>query len=309
MTGDHGHGHDRAHEHEHDHDVDWAAMADQLERSGELQLPALRRVADHLRGRFGPGTAVRRVLDVGSGPGVMTCVLAETFPEAEVVAVDGAPALLERALHRAGRLGLAERVVARHARLPEDLGADGRHGRAGLGPADLVWSSKVVHHLGDQQAALDSLVGLLRPGGLLAVVEGGLPLRYLPRDIGIGRPGLQARLDVLQEQWFDDMRAELPGSTRVVEDWSAMLGRAGLTAVRSATSLLDLPAPLDGTARAFLQAYLTRLRDTAGEALDPEDRSTLDVLTDAAAPEGVLQRPDVFLLSATTVVSGLRPAT
>ncbi|MFC9330127.1 class I SAM-dependent methyltransferase [Kitasatospora sp. NPDC057015] len=288
-------------------DIDWEVLAAHLENNAELQLPVLRAAAARLGERFGPGRAVRRILDVGSGPGVMTCVLAEAFEQAETVAVDGAPGLLERALARAERLGLGARVAVRPAELPGGLaGGDGPGG--GLGTADLVWSSKAVHHLGDQQGALDALAGLLRPGGLLALAEGGLPMRFLPRAIGVGRPGLQARLDAAQEEWFAVMRAELPDSTDVVEDWPAMLRRAGLTGVGGFTVLLDLPAPLFGPARAFLHAHLTRLRDTVGERLDAEDLATLDVLLDPAAPAGVLRRPDAFLLSATTVHTGSRPA-
>ncbi|WP_327326854.1 class I SAM-dependent methyltransferase [Streptomyces sp. NBC_01210] len=298
---DSGHGH-------HHTDIDWEVMATQLENSGELQLPVLRRTAVRLRELLAPEKDVRRILDIGSGPGVMTCVFAEAFADAEAVAVDGTPGLLERALARAERLGLGGRVAVRHAELPEGLEGGDERGEAGLGTADLVWSSKAVHHLGDQQGALNALVGVLRPGGLLAVAEGGLPMRFLPRDIGIGRPGLQARLDAALEHWFEIMRAELPGSTTVVEDWPAMLSRAGLTRVGSFTSLLDLPAPLGETARAFLHTQLTRLQETMSESLDVEDRKTLDVLVDPRAPEGILRRPDAFLLSATTVYTGVRSA-
>nr|WP_308407113.1 class I SAM-dependent methyltransferase [Streptomyces sp. APSN-46.1] len=283
-------------------------MAAQLESGGELQLPALHRTAARLRELLGPERDVRRILDIGSGPGVMTCVFAEAFADAEVVAVDGTPGLLDRALARAERLGLAGRVAVRHVRLPEGLDAGGEHGAGGLGTADLVWSSRAVHHLGDQQGALDALAGVLRPGGLLAVAEGGLPMRFLPRDIGIGRPGLQARLDAAQEHWFEIMRAELPGATAVVEDWPAMLKRAGLTRVGAFTSLLDLPAPLGEQGRAFLHGHLTRLRETLretmSESLDEDDLTTLGVLLDPEAPEGILRRPDAFLLSATTVFTG-----
>ena len=293
----------------HDHtDIDWEVMADQLEDSGDLQLPVLHRIATRLRELLDPEKEVRRILDIGSGPGVMTCVFAEAFAAAEVVAVDGTPGLLDRALARAERHGLGGRVTARHTELPEDLDGGDEHGKGGLGPADLIWSSRAVHHLGDQQGALNGLAGVLRPGGLLAVAEGGLPMRFLPRDIGIGRPGLQTRLDGARERWFEMMRAELPGSTAVVEDWPAMLTRAGLTDVVSFTSLLDLPAPLGETARAFLHADLTRLRETGGEALGVEDRTTLDVLLDPGAPGGILRRPDAFVLSATTVFTGLSPA-
>lgn len=238
----HGGSHTQGHTHGHTHntvadDLDWELLATHLETGGELHLPAHRSTAARLRELVGPDRQVRRVLDIGSGPGVMTCVFAEAFPDAEVVAVDGTPALLDRALARAERLGLAGRVSVRHARLPEGLADDA------LGTADLVWSSKAVHHLGDQQGALDALVRVLRPGGMLAVAEGGLPMRFLPRDLGFGRPGLQTRLDALQEDRYQAMRAGLPGSVPVVEDWPAMLRRAGLTGTRAFTTLLDLPAP------------------------------------------------------------------
>ncbi|MFF1497894.1 class I SAM-dependent methyltransferase [Streptomyces sp. NPDC058304] len=284
-------------------------MVAHLEKGGELHLPVLHRTAAHLSELLGPGAEARRILDIGSGPGVMTCVLAEAFAGAETVAVDGTPGLLERALARAERLGLGGRVTVRHAELPEGLhGGYGRQPDGGLGTADLIWSSKTVHHLGDQQGALNALAALLRPGGLLAVAEGGLPMRFLPRDIGIGTPGLQARLDAVQEHSFETMRAELPGSIPVVEDWPAMLARAGLTGVGGFTYLLDLPAPLDGTARTFLHAQLTRLRENASDLLDTEDLGTLDVLLDPRAPQGILHRPDAFLLSATTVFTGVRAA-
>ncbi|UQW99914.1 class I SAM-dependent methyltransferase [Streptomyces sp. RerS4] len=305
-AGRHEHRHRHTHGHGHgDTDVDWAALADHLESNAEVHLPAHLQVADRLRTLLGPDRPVRRVLDIGSGPGVMACVFAEAFPDAEVLAVDGTPELLERTLTRADRLGLAGRVAVHHTLLPEDL--NGATGIASdLGTADLVWSSKAVHHLGDQQGALDALVGVLRPGGMLAVAEGGLPMRFLPRDIGLGRPGLQARLDAAQEGWFQDMREGLPGSAPVVEDWPAMLGRAGLTDVRSFTALLDLPAPLDDAGRAFLHAQLSRLREKMDEALDAADVETLDVLVDPASEQGILRRPDAFLLSAVTVFTGVR---
>lgn len=299
-----GHGHGQGNgQHRHGHhstDIDWEVMAAHLTLNGEIQLPVLDRTAARLKELLGPEHEVRRVLDIGSGPGVMTCVLAEAFADAETVAVDGAPGLLAHALARAERLGLGGRVTTLHAELPEGL--DDR-----LGTADLVWSSKAVHHLGDQQGALDALAGVLRPGGLLAVAEGGLPMRFLPREIGIGRPGLQARLDAVQEDRFEEMRAELPGSKAPAEDWPAMLGAAGLTDIGAFTLLLDLPAPLAEPARAFLHTQLTRLRDAMGEGLDAEDRATLDVLADPESPEGILRRPDAFLLAATTVFTGTRP--
>jgi hypothetical protein len=144
----------------------------------------------------------------------------------------------------------------------------------------------------------------VRPGGLLAVVERGLAPRFLPRDIGLGRPGLQARLDSLHEDWFTVMREALPGHTEAVEDWPAMLARAGLTPAGTRTFLTDLPAPLEARTRAHLHAQLSRYRDTLGERLDTDDIEVLDALVDEEAPTGILRRPDAFYLTATTVHTG-----
>jgi SAM-dependent methyltransferase len=280
--------------------VDWAAFGQLLEQSADLHTPAVEQAAEWLRGllRLDEGH-VRRALDVGSGPGGAACLFARAFPDAEVVAVDGTPELLARARDRAARLKVADRVRTHLAELPDGL--------AEVGEAELIWSSRAVHHLGDQQGAVDRLAAALRPGGVLALAEGGLPLRALPRDIGIGRPGLQTRLDAVQEEAYAEMRAGLPDAKETVEDWPAMLAAAGLTGARSRTFLTDLPAPLDAPARRLLHADLTRLSEGPADRLDATDRATLDRLLDPDDEAGVLRRPDVFWLSAQTVHAAVKP--
>jgi hypothetical protein len=163
-----------------------------------------------------------------------------------------------------------------------------------------------VHHLGDQQEALDRLAAALREGGLLAISEGGLPLRFLPRDIGLGRPGLAARIEAVREEWFTAMRADLPGSTAVVEDWPAMLRRAGLTPAGSRTFLTDLPAPLDDSAREYLHTHLGRIREVLDSGLAAEDLRTIDALLDDDSPHSIRRRPDAFCLMADTVHTAVR---
>ncbi|MCQ8768372.1 class I SAM-dependent methyltransferase [Streptomyces telluris] len=276
-------------------DFDWAALADMLELEGEAHSPYVQQAVEELRHLT--GGAPRRILDIGSGPGVAACRLAQAFPRAEVVAVDGSPELLARAEERAARLGV--RLRTRVAGFPEGID--------GLGTADLVWTAQVVHHVGDQQDALGRLAGLLAPGGVLAVVEGEMRARSLPRDLGFGRPGLQARLDVAMAERFSRMRNELPGSVAVVEDWPGMLRAAGLAQVRSKTFLVDRPAPLDEGTRQSVRQSLERQRRMCTELLDAGDAATLDRLLDPADPAGIDRRADLFLLTAKTVHFGLRP--
>ncbi|MFI9804783.1 class I SAM-dependent methyltransferase [Streptomyces sp. NPDC052301] len=300
-TPDPQHGHGRPHGHQHGHrhgdDFDWAAMATMLEAEAELFTPAYARALAWL------GTEVTEpglVVDAGSGPGVISCLLAETFPGARVVAVDGSEPLLERARARAARQGVAARLDTLAGELPEALDELDH-------PADLLWASRSLHHLGDQKAALAAFGGRLAPGGTLAVLEGGLPSRYLPRDVGFGRPGLQARLDAAQEERFARMRAELPGAVAETEDWPALLAAAGLKHTGSRSFLLDVPAPLPDPARAFVVDALTRARDVHADALDAEDCATLDRLLDPTDPRSLHQRADVFVLAAHTVHRAVRP--
>ncbi|MEU6480100.1 class I SAM-dependent methyltransferase [Streptomyces sp. NPDC047017] len=296
---DHGHGRDEhggPHGHHHGADLDWAVLAPLLQSQAELFTPLYRQVMDWL------GQTVREpalIADTGSGPGVVACLFAETFPNARVVAVDGSAPLLERARDRAARLGLADRFTTISGELPDVLSELAY-------PADLLWASNSLHHLGDQRAALAAFAEHLAPGGTLALLEGGLPARYLPRDLGVGRPGLQARMDAVEAEWFHRMREELPGSVAETEDWPALLGAAGLKPTGTRTFLLDLPAPASGQARAYVADTLGRLRDSMSERIDAEDRAALDRLLDPDDEASVHRRPDVFVLKAYTVHTAVR---
>ncbi|MEU8574389.1 class I SAM-dependent methyltransferase [Streptomyces asoensis] len=288
-----------AHRHGHGDgtDIDWAEMAPHLEAQAELFTPLYERALSWLGKEV---TEPGLIVDVGSGPGVVSCLFAEMFPGARVVAADGSEPLLERARRRADRLGHRDRFGTLAGELPDALGELDY-------PADLLWAGRSLHHLGDQRAALAAFAERLAPGGTLAIIEGGLPTRFLPRDLGFGRPGLEARLDALQEEWFARMRTELPGSVGETEDWAALLGAAGLTHARTRTFLLDLPAPAPDRARAYIAATLSRLRDVHGDALDPADRAVLDRLLDPQDASGVHRRADVFVLAAHTVHTAVRP--
>ncbi|GAA2573266.1 class I SAM-dependent methyltransferase [Streptomyces roseoviolaceus] len=296
----HDHDHDRHDRHDHDlHDhthLDWAAMAPRLESQAELFASLYERALGWLAHEV---TEPGLIVDAGSGPGVVSCLFAETFPGARIVAVDGSEPLLERARARAERLGVADRFGTIAGELPDVLDELEY-------PADLLWASRSLHHLGDQRAALAAFAERLAPGGTLALMEGGLPARYLPRDIGIGRPGLQARLDALEAEWFTRMRTELPGHVAETEDWPALLASAGLKPGRTHTFLLDLPAPASDRAREYVVGSLSHLRERIPEGFDADDLATLDRLLDPDDEASLYRRSDVFVLEAHTVHTAVR---
>ncbi|MFD5425150.1 class I SAM-dependent methyltransferase [Streptomyces sp. NPDC127084] len=293
------------HQHQHQHhadsssgghpaatDIDWDALAPVLESGAEMHRPLSAQAAAWVAEEL-PAEDVRRVFDIGSGPGVLTCLLAETFPYAEVVAVDATPQLLDRVRARAVRSGLGDRVRVHAAEAPDGLEE--------LGTADLIWAGNSVHHMGDQRRALAAFAARLRPGGLIAVLEGGLQARHLPRDIGIGRPGLESRIDGASSVWFEEMRAALPGYTATVEHWPALLAAAGLSDARSRSFLLDIPAPLTAAQREQLVSAFSWLRSVVEGRLDGDDLSVIDRLLDPDDEQGLMHRPDSFLLTARTV--------
>ncbi|MFG2126376.1 class I SAM-dependent methyltransferase [Streptomyces sp. NPDC048751] len=292
MAHDHHHGN-----HHHNHtDIDWAEMAPHLESQAELYAPLYERALAWLGKEV---TEPGLIVDAGSGPGVVSCLFAEVFPGARVVAVDGSAPLLDRAQARAERLGYGDRFDTLAGELPDVLGELDY-------PADLLWAGRSLHHLGDQRTALTAFAERLAPGGTVALMEGGLSPRFLPRDIGIGRPGLQARLEAAEQEWFNRMRDDLPGSVAETEDWPALLAAAGLKHTRTRSFLLDLPAPASDRARAYVAASLSRLRDGLADALDADDRATLDRLLDADDEASVHRRSDVFVLAAHTVYTAVR---
>jgi len=283
MDESHHHGHAASH-----HVVfDSPGMAADAELEGEILIGLMAEGATALAGLCDRhGLDVRRVLDIGCGPGVGTCCLAEEFGSARVVAVDGSATMLERVKARSQRLGLAERVETRQAELPGGL--------ADLDGADVVWASMVIHHVGDEAAALGGIRGLLTPGGLLAVVEVADPLRFLPPEADLGRPGIWERLDAAWAAWFTGMRAELP-ETVPSAGYPAMFEQAGFELLVDEVLTLVIGAPLDERARRFAHGRVQRMQHQLEAHADAADLAALDGLLDEDADEGIMRRDDVLI--------------
>ncbi len=113
--------------------------------------------------RAGVAGAGNRWGDFGSGTGAFTLALAELLgPAAEIWSVDRDAAALDEQCRRMKRLFPA--IVVRF------VIADFVHGLS-LPPLDGFVMANSLHFVPDQAAALARLVGMLRPGGRVVVVE------------------------------------------------------------------------------------------------------------------------------------------
>ena len=103
---------------------------------------------------------VRRVLDLGAGTGLLSAVVAEAFPEAQIELLDASEPMLALAQERLGDAVSAVHVADMAGALPE-------------GPFDAVVSALAIHHLehADKRALMGRVHAALRPGGVFANAE------------------------------------------------------------------------------------------------------------------------------------------
>jgi trans-aconitate methyltransferase len=178
---------------------------------------ALRRLDRHRPGR---------IVDFGCGIGDVTLLLAETFPQASVLGVDSST----RCVERAASAHAGERVT---------FAAIGASAEAPASSFDLLHMNGVVHHVppADRRALLETVSGLVRPGGVVAIFENN-PLN----------PGTRL---VMSRIPFDK-------GTQPITGWGTrrLMRAAGLRIVETAY-LFYFPRPL--RALRPLEPFLTRV--------------------------------------------------
>lgn len=283
---DHGHGHE--HGHGHGDAGDEAPLAEMLELDAEVLSGYATDVAAWVEGHAGRGLS-GRILDLGSGTGVGTFALLRRNGDAEVVAVDGSAFMLDRLREKARGLGVEKRVHAVQTDLDEAW--------PDFGPVDVVWTSSFMHHLADPDAALRKLFALLRPGGLLVVVETeGFP-RFLPESLS----GLEERCHAAVAE---ARAAEMP---HIGDDWGTRLTDAGFAIEEERTFSVKLDAPLPEAAGRYAQVTLSRLRPRAGDVLSSEDLAELDALLDPDRPDSLTRRDDLHVSARRSAWAARRP--
>lgn len=267
---------------------DEAGLADLLDLDAEVLGPYLEEVTEWV-GQLAPGTP-RTVVDLGAGTGTGSLALARRFTAAEVVAIDRSASMLDRVRAAARGHGLADRLRVVQADL--DLAWP-----AGVGTADLVWAASSLHHLADPDRVLRDVHAALDPAGLLVVVEMDALPRFLPDDVGRGRPGLESRCHDALEQ--ADWNAH--------PDWLPHLQWAGFEVAAQRSFTIDANPAQPRTGR-YARAYLRRVRSALHGRLATDDLDTLDHLLADDDPDAVLRRRDLSVRGTRTAWAARRPA-
>src|SRR5213080_842209 len=179
--------------------------------------PETEQLVELLIADFGPRIAHSRIVDIGTGSGVIALSLAKEFPEAEIFATDASEDALAIARENSARLGLSGHVQFRKSDLLENLDE-----RFDLIVANLPYIATQDRHTLSREVLHDPEVALfagahgdefmrelieqapprLRPGGMLAL------------EIGLGQS--EALLSALAEKNYRDIcsKNDYSGVTR-----------------------------------------------------------------------------------------------
>jgi SAM-dependent methyltransferase len=226
------------------------------------------------------------VVDVGAGTGTGTVALARRFPNAHLVALDQSADMLDHLRAAALRHGVGERVAA--------IRADVDAAWPQVGSFDLAWAASSLHHMRDPDQVLRAVHAALRTDGVLVVVEmDGMP-RFLPHDLGVGRPGLEerCRAAMAQDRW------------NAHPNWGPHLQRGGFALLEERT-FTHRRAPTSPAAHRYAQRVFSNVRAGLADRLDGEDVEVLDYLL-SDAPGSLAHRRDLTVRSSRTAWAARR---
>ncbi|MEU8269801.1 class I SAM-dependent methyltransferase [Sphaerisporangium sp. NPDC049002] len=279
------------HQHQHQHGSgdarhDEAGLADLLDLDAEVAGSYLDEVTEWAA-RHAP-EAPRTIADVGAGTGAGSLALARRFGAAEVVAIDRSALMLERLRAAARGRGPADRLRLVRADLDVAWPA--------IGAVDLAWAASSLHEFADPERVLRDVHAALNPGGLLVVIEMDALPRFLPDDLGLGRPGLESRCHevVAEAHW------------NAHPDWRCHLERAGFEIAGQRGFTIE-PSPAPPATGRFARAYLSRIRSVVEGRLAADDLDVLDRLLADDDPEGLLRRRDLTVRGTRTAWAARRP--
>jgi ubiquinone/menaquinone biosynthesis C-methylase UbiE len=226
-----------------------------------------------------PLTPAMKVLDIACGNGFYTRRIAERLgPGGSVTGVDVNLAYLSEARRKAKlETGLTtiELVAASFDRLPF---ADDTF--------DFVWCAQSLHSLREPIAVLGHLARVLRPNGIVAVLENDTMHQVLlPWPPQLELPLRAAELRALSADTRD------PSKYYVGRRLPVVLAAAGLVPLKVTTRAIDRQAPFGEPERALLQSYLEQAERRVAPYLEPLLLRELRRLCDPRSTDHILRQP------------------
>jgi len=211
-----------------------------------------------------PWRGLQQVIDAGCGDGFFTELLAGGVGDGQVIAVDSSAAFLQAAGARlrgpieAGRVRLVQGDVGA---LPFDDSS-----------ADLVWSAHSMQSYDDLPTVLAEFRRVLRPGGMLAVLESdAMHSIMLPWPARVELAVRQAELRSLGDQ-DERQGAYFPR-------YAPQLFRdAGFKEVELRYRFIHRSAPFDQPLQTYVSLYLRDLLTRLGEDLNVQSRQFVERL-------------------------------
>ena len=138
-------------------------------------------------------TPGQRVVDVGTGTGVLACELAQLG--LDVVGVDQSEGMLDAARDKLATLDLPE-----HARLSFKR-ADAAHLPFEDGALDAAFAHMVLHYMAAPAEVVEEMARVVRPGGRVVIVDFmSHRIEWMRRELGVTWMGFD---EETVREWFD----------------------------------------------------------------------------------------------------------
>jgi ubiquinone/menaquinone biosynthesis C-methylase UbiE len=174
-------------------------------------------------------------LDIGCGPGDITCRLARALPGWEVHGIDGSAPMLTLAREAAARSTLGPRLSFHECHLPDGAPPRTRY--------DLLVSNSLLHHLADPLVLWRSIARLSRPGSAVFVMDllrpaNTLDAERLTDQYSAGEP------DVLRRDFYNSLLAAYRPDEVQAQLLHAGLGELAVEVVSDRHWLVASPALL-----------------------------------------------------------------
>ncbi len=236
------------------------------------------------------------VLEMACGDGAYTpWLLAKVGDKGGVVGLDISPDYLALAKSRASRSG--ERSEIRF------VAASIGHLPFVEESFDAVWCAQSLFSLPEPVEAVARMARMVRPGGLVAVLEDDtLHQVLLPWPIEVELAVRRAEWEALRDD-SDHPRKYYVGRRLV-----GVFREAGLVDLRVDAFASTRVAPLDDVARIFASEYLRKLRERVSPRLGPEVSEAFDKLADPGSPDFLPDQPDLCLTVVDHLIQGRVPA-